>query len=270
MLTIRDAKFAAALLALACAGCAGTGPDFSRPEPREDANSKAAHAQLLEKKAQGKIDVYFLGDSIIRRWGATDYPDFLGHWKSSFHGWHAANFGWGGDGIENILWRLKNGELDGVNPRLLILLAGTNNIGPKAPEEGVEKRSRALLEGLKALRREIRAKAPGAALIQMGIFPRNDNPAAAGIIARVNAGLAAQAAAEKYRYVDINPVLSDSAGKLKGEYSPDGLHLSRDGYEAWARALKPLLLEVLGPPAAADLAPPPTGDPSAKSQGIQR
>src|SRR5450432_195211 len=92
------------------------------PAPRPDANSRQAHAQLLEKARHGGIDVYFVGDSITRRWGATDYPDFLAHWQRNFHGWNAGDFGWGGDRIENILWRLKNGELDAVNPRIIVVL----------------------------------------------------------------------------------------------------------------------------------------------------
>ena len=65
----------------------------------------------------GAIDVYFVGDSITRRWGATDYPDFLAHWKATFSGWNAGDFGWGADSTQHMLWRLEHGELDGVNPR---------------------------------------------------------------------------------------------------------------------------------------------------------
>lgn len=74
-----------------------------------------AHQQLLAKSKQGHIDVYFEGDSITRRWGATDYSELLANWKRNFFGWNAADFGWGADKVENILWRLENGELDGVN-----------------------------------------------------------------------------------------------------------------------------------------------------------
>ncbi len=56
-----------------------------------------AHAQLLEKAKKGGIDIYFEGDSITRRWGATDYPDLLANWKRNFFGWNAADFGWGAD-----------------------------------------------------------------------------------------------------------------------------------------------------------------------------
>lgn len=82
-----------------------------RPAPRTDANSLTAHEQLLDKARRGRVDIYFEGDSITRRWGATDYPDLLANWKQNFFGWNAADFGWGADKIQNILWRLENGEL---------------------------------------------------------------------------------------------------------------------------------------------------------------
>src|ERR1700704_6063149 len=106
-------------------GAQGPAP-ADRPVSRTDQNSLTAHAQLLEKAKKGGIDIYFEGDSITRRWGATDYPNLLANWNQNFFGWNAADFGWGADRIENILWRLENGELDGVHPKIIVLLAGTN------------------------------------------------------------------------------------------------------------------------------------------------
>ena len=107
-----------------------------QPVARTDANSLLAHEQLLEKAKKGGIDIYFEGDSITRRWGATDYPEMLANWKQNFFGWNAADFGWGADTTQNILWRLSNGELDGVNPKVIVLLAGTNNVGSRGDGGG--------------------------------------------------------------------------------------------------------------------------------------
>src|SRR4030095_505473 len=98
---------------------------------RTDENSRIAHKQLLAKARQGRTDVYFVGDSITRRWGATDpqYKPLLQNWRTNFFGWNAANFGWGADRIQKNLWRLENGELDGVNPKVIVVLAGINNVG---------------------------------------------------------------------------------------------------------------------------------------------
>ncbi len=78
---------------------------------------------MLEKARKGGIDVYSVGDSITRRWGATDYPELLAHRTTNVFGWNAGNFGWGADRTENIHWRLENGELDGVNPKIIVILA---------------------------------------------------------------------------------------------------------------------------------------------------
>src|SRR5262245_50933708 len=67
------------------------------PAPRTDENSSVAHAELVHKAGSGVIDIYFIGDSITRRWGALDYPELLANFRSNFFGWNAANFGWGGD-----------------------------------------------------------------------------------------------------------------------------------------------------------------------------
>jgi lysophospholipase L1-like esterase len=233
------------------------------PITRTDANSKTAHEQLLEKAKKGRIDVYFTGDSITRRWGATDYPAFLANWKENFHGWNAANFGWGGDAVQNVLWRLRNGELDGVNPKVIVVMAGTNNVGTRGPAGGEAAKAAEIADGLKAVLDTCREKAPGAVVILMGITPRNDNPGAPAIIDKVNERLARLADGKKVRYLNINDKLADKDGRLLEGMSPDRLHLSVKGYQVWADALKPVLTELLGPPAEEDLAPPPTGDPSA-------
>src|SRR5690349_3845737 len=136
-----------------------------RPAPRTDQNSMLAHEQLLAKAKQGRIDIYFEGDSITRRWGATDYPQLLENWKQNFFGWNAADFGWGADRVENILWRLENGELDGVNPKVIVLLAGTNNVGNRVPADGVESAAANITKGLEAVVRVMRSKAPDAVII---------------------------------------------------------------------------------------------------------
>ncbi|HXK01736.1 MAG TPA: GDSL-type esterase/lipase family protein [Verrucomicrobiae bacterium] len=237
-----------------------------RPVPRSDRNSQIAHEQLLAKAKQGRIDIYFEGDSITRRWGATDYPQLLENWKSNFFGWNAADFGWGADRVEHILWRLGNGELDGVNPKVIVLLAGTNNVGDRAPAAGVEATAEDVTRGLQAILRVMQSKAPDAVIILMGIFPRNDNIDVMPVIDRINANLATMADGRKIRYLNINDKLADREGKLyEGMMNAnDKLHPALKGYQVWADALKPLFTELLGPPASEDHAPPPTGDPSAR------
>jgi lysophospholipase L1-like esterase len=233
-----------------------------RPVPRRDENSRIAHAELLAKAKQGRIDVYFVGDSITRRWGATDYPQFLAHWRENFFGWNAANFGWGGDRTQHILWRLENGELDGLNPRVIVVQAGANNVGNRP---GDDARVEDITRGITAIVRLCLAKAPNAVIVLTAMFPRGD-AALVPEIARINANLARLADGGRIRFLSVNDKLADANGRLLDSVSADGLHLNISGYRAWAEGLKPIFAEILGPPAATDLAPPPTGDPSARNQ----
>jgi lysophospholipase L1-like esterase len=233
-----------------------------QPVFRIDADSLVAHAQLLAKAKQGRIDVYFEGDSITRRWGATDHPELLVNWKKNFFGWNAADFGWGGDETQNILWRLENGELDGVNPKVVVLLAGTNNVGNRAAHGDAETKAEDVTRGVQAIVKVIQSKAPAAIIIVTGIFPRNDDMSFMPVITQINDSLSKKADGQKIRYLNINDKLAGKNGQLfEGMMNEDKLHLNLKAYEIWADALKPMLTEVLGAPAAEDHAPPPTGDP---------
>jgi lysophospholipase L1-like esterase len=261
------------LLALGLSGAgAGRGgaPAAVQPVPRTDANSRLAHEQMVANLKKGRIDVYFVGDSITRRWRATDYPRFLANWNENFFGWNAANFGWGGDTTQNILWRLQNGELEGARPKVIVLLAGTNDVGNMpASDAKVADVSRAI----KAILATLREKAPEATVIVMGIFPRNDGPRPTAVmpsINKINENIARLADGKRARYLNINDKLADADGRLREGVTEDRLHLSVKGYQIWADALKPLLRELLGPPAKEDHAPPPTGDPSAARKKARR
>ena len=243
------------------------------PAARADRNSMLAHSELLEKAKQGRIDVYFEGDSITRRWGTSDeqYKHFLRNWQENFFGWNAANFGWGGDKTQNILWRLNSGELDNVKPKIIVLLAGTNNVGNNSPQGSDDPRNDLRVgdttRGIKAILDVCSRKAPGATIVLMGIFPRNDNMLVMPIINEINRRIAKLADGKKIRYLNINDKLADNDGRLlEGMVIKDGLHLDLKGYQVWADALKPVFTELLGPPAKEDHAPPPTGDPGVKNR----
>jgi lysophospholipase L1-like esterase len=233
--------------------------------PRTDQNSAIAHAQLLEKAARGGIDVYFVGDSIVRRWGATDYPELLANWRENFWGWNAGDFGWGADKTQHILWRLEHGELDGVNPKVIVILAGTNNVGTQPGGDG---KVAEITRGLAAILTICRQKAPDAVIVVTAIFPRNDNMAVVPEIGRINANLERMADGRSVRFLNVNNRLADQDGRLLDGMmnARDRLHPTVKGYQVWADGLKPIFTELLGPPAATDHAPPPTGDPSARGR----
>ena len=236
------------------------------PAPRTDANSMRAHQQLLAKAKAGGIDLYFEGDSITRRWGCSDlqWAPLLANWNQNFFGWNAADFGWGADHIQNMLWRIEHGELDNVNPKVIVVLAGTNNIGPAG---GDSAKIADTINGLAMLVSTCQLKAPAAKIVITGIFPRNDGPdggvAANGEIRQVNSQLARLADGKSIFYVNVNDRLADTDGKLFEGMTIDRLHPTAKGYQVWADGLRPILTELLGPPAKTDHAPSPTGDPSA-------
>src|SRR4051812_8453153 len=159
-----------------------------RPAIQPGPNSRIAHEHLLAKAKLGRIDVYFAGDSIVRRWGAADpaYARFLANWRQNFTGWNAADFGWGADRVENVLWRLQNGELDGVRPKVIVLLAGTNNLDAR---RSAEANAAEIAAGVKAIVDVCQAKAPDATIVLTALFPRADVAAHGPAIATVNAEL---------------------------------------------------------------------------------
>jgi cephalosporin-C deacetylase len=248
-------------------------PAGDEPSPRTDTNSMLAHRQLLAKARAGHIDLYFLGDSITRRWGAADtrYEALLADWKKNFFGWNAGDFGWGGDTTQNILWRLAHGELDGVNPKVIVLMAGTNNLGRAGPLKWNDATAADVAKGIRKILDVCRKKAPGARIVLMGVTPRNDYMEMMPVIDAINARIARFADGKHVRFININARLADAAGRLyDGMTDPDRLHLAVKAYDIWADAIKPILTDWLGPPAATDSAPAPTADPSAPATAAAR
>jgi lysophospholipase L1-like esterase len=148
---------------------------------------------------------------------------------------------------------------------VIVLLAGTNNVGGRVPAD-VDAAVANVTKGLQAVVNLMRAKVPDAVIIVTAIFPRNDNIAVMPEIDRINQNLAKMADGRKIRYLNVNDKLAGPDGTLfEGMMNAnDKLHPTLKGYQVWADALKPILTELLGPPAKEDLAPPPTGDPSAR------
>jgi lysophospholipase L1-like esterase len=265
-MTFSERSLIASLLLTAAQSVAGPG---STPAPRTDRNSQIAHEQLVQKARRGGIDIYFAGDSITRRWGTSDasYRDLFDNWRRNFFGWNAANFGWGGDTVQNVLWRLTNGELDDVHPKVIVLLAGTNNIGADRRQGVAGQVVDDVASGIAAILAVMRRKAPDATVILTGVTPRRDRDGGTSLmptIDAINTRIAALADGRRVRYIDVNNRLAEKDGRVIGGMTVDGLHLSARGYQVWADALTPIFTELLGPPGATDHAPPPTGDPSVR------
>lgn len=150
-----------------------------------------------------------------------------------------------------------------MNPKVIVLLAGTNNVGNRPPVGSDSSEVEDITRGIQAILRVMQNKAPRATIVLTAIFPRNDNLAVMPTINHINFRLAALADGKHIRFLDVNDKLADAQGRLyDGMMNPDKLHPALHGYQVWADGLKPIFAELLGQPASEEHAPPPTGDPS--------
>jgi lysophospholipase L1-like esterase len=197
---------------------------------------KQRHEQLLKRAKEGSIDLLFLGDSITEGWGGNAV------WQKQYAPLNAANFGIGGDTTQNVLWRITNGEIDGLSPKIVVLLIGTNNFGlDGAPVDGVAK-------GVAAVVAELRKKLPKSKVLLLAVFPRDAQPKTEmrTKIIKLNVELAKLEDRKNVRFLDIGAKFLAPDGSLPKDVMPDALHLSERGYQIWADAMDPLLKEMLG------------------------
>lgn len=202
------------------------------PVPRSENWWKAAHERFVAEAGKGGVDVLFLGDSIIDNW-RTVGKDV---WQERFAPLHAANFGIAGDRTENVLWRLQNGELKGINPKVVVLLIGTNNWMP--PEMAAE--------GIAAVVKYLRTALPKTKILLHGIFPRDRHSKELDKwIKEVNATLAKLHDGKQVHYLDIGGKFLQADGSFLPGLMSDGVHPSAKGYQVWADAIKELLAKLL-------------------------
>ena len=216
------------------------------PVPREDADGKERHAETLADPARAKARLVFLGDSITEMWRADDAGKPV--WEKYWAGYDAVNLGIAGDRTEHVLWRIEHGALDGMAPRLVVLLIGTNNSG-QSREEGSKYRCTAqqTADGIKAIIEKIHAKCPGSKILLMGIFPRTENEDPSNLQnIEINKIISKFSDGANVRYMDIGkrfvkPENNDPTIMLM----PDLLHLNTDGYKIWAEAIAPVVKELM-------------------------
>ena len=212
------------------------------------------HADVLRIKAGINPEVVLIGDSITHFWGGeprakqTNGPK---SWQSTFGQYRTLNLGFGWDRIQNVLWRLDNGELDGLHPRVILLHIGTNNTSDTA---NARKNTPAeIVEGIRAIVRRLRAKAPDARIILMAVFPREqkpDHPRRAHI-AEINKLLAEFGQVPGITFLDLGPKLLQPDGSISAEIMSDFCHPTEKGYRIWGEALAPLLAATIPSPASA-------------------
>ena len=187
------------------------------------------HRQVAKTRP---CDVLLQGDSITAAWPREVIQRVLA-------GWEITSFGISGDRVENVLWRTKNGELEGMSPRAVVLLIGTNNLyRGHAPEQ--------VAQGIGVLVEEMHRAVPKAQIILMAVFPRGsrpEDPYRAQVNA-VNERIARLAGKPYVTILDIGAQFLSADGSISREMMPDAVHPTPRGYEIWAENLRPILQKV--------------------------
>lgn len=202
---------------------------------------KGRYEEKITLVKQGGWELVFMGDSITHGWegGGKEV------WAKNFGQYKALNLGYGGDRTEHVLWLLDNGELDGYQPKLLVLMIGTNNTGHRPLEQEKPEDTAA---GIKAILDKIAQKSPTTKVLLLAIFPRGANPDDGMRVRndKVNALIKGYADGKRVLFLDFNKELLEADGTLSKEIMPDLLHPNAKGYEIWAKAVMPVIKETLG------------------------
>ena len=219
-----------------------------RPEPR-DPKWVQRHEGFVALAKQGGIEVLFLGDSITDFWRRENNPNQGGGpvWNKNYAPLHAANFGISADRTQHVLWRMQNGELDGIAPKVVVLMIGTNNTGFENDKVTPRNTVPQTIEGVKAVVRGLRTKLPSTKVLLLAIFPRGEKPDFPQRLQvnEINRSLALLDDGKFVRYLDIGPKFLAADGTLSKDIMPDFLHPNLHGYEIWADAMRAPLAELL-------------------------
>lgn len=197
--------------------------------------------EVRDAKAAGRNpQLVWIGDSITQRWGTVGRKV----WDEAFARHNALNLGFGGDRTENVLWRLQHGEVDGIAPKVAVLLIGTNNTGGRLEDP------RMTAAGVRRVVQELRERLPATRILLLAIFPRDEQATAfrRQLNDRANGLISGIADGEQVVFLNINDALMSADGSVTRDVMPDLLHLSERGYRLWADAMQPTLSRLMAAP----------------------
>ncbi len=220
-------------------------PDVAAPKMdgktgQPSAGFISVHEKFVATAKEGKAQLVFLGDSITAGWGGGGKDV----WAKSFSQWTPVNFGIGGDRTQHVLWRIQNGELDGIKPKAAVVMIGTNNVGGDTAE-GIAK-------GITKIVETIRTKTPATKILLLAVFPRGEKASAADKpnaardkLAEVNKIIAKLDDQKNVFFLDIGAKLLQPDGSMSRDITGDFLHFNAAGYQIWADAITPKLTELM-------------------------
>ncbi|HDS83766.1 MAG TPA: GDSL family lipase [Phycisphaerales bacterium] len=204
------------------------------------------HNAVNARVQQGNVDLLLIGDSITHGW--DEHPQL---WDAYFGYWNTVNAGFSGDRTQHVLWRLENGNIEGISPRVAMIMIGTNN------SNGNEYTAEEIAEGVAAIVCKLKTQLPQTKIVILSIFPRGskeqrDNPSADAVMNpqwakndKANQLISRLADDNRVFYLNINNVFLDDQGVLRREIMPDLLHLSPAGYARWGQAVLPTLEKLM-------------------------
>jgi len=191
------------------------------------------HESMNTKARQGKIDLIYIGDSIVQR-----YEGVGKHvWDHYYASRNALNLGISGDRTQHVIWRLDHGNIEGINPKLAIVMIGQNNGGHNTASE--------IAEGVTEVVKIIRTKLPKTKILLLGIFQRREKPTPErAVLAEAN-NIISKLANYSISYMDINSVYVQPDGTIPASLMPDYEHPSELGFKRWAEAIEAKVAELM-------------------------
>lgn len=207
------------------------------PKARTDASTnRLAELNRRVQDAQGKADLIFVGDSITQGWEGSGKAV----WGRYYAHRNPLNLGIGSDSTQHVLWRLEHGNLEGLHPKVAVVLIGVNNV-PHA-----ENSPRMVLEGVAAVVQKLREKLPETKILLLGIFPlREDFGPDRAKVAQVNQALYGLDDGHWVHFLDFGHIFLEKDGRVSKKIMPDFLHPNQAGYYLWAEAMEPKLASLL-------------------------
>lgn len=208
--------------------------DAIKPVPREG-NWMTRHEAMNARVKEGNVDLVFIGDSITQGWEGNGKAV----WKKFYGERNAVNLGIGGDRTQHVIWRLDNGNLEGISPKLAVIMIGTNNSGTNTSEQ--------IAEGITVIVDRLKEKTPKTKILLLAVFPRGEDSADAKrqVNEKTNAIVSELADGEHVFYLDIGKKFLQDDGTLTREIMPDLLHLNEQSYTIWAESIEPQVAKLM-------------------------